>query len=106
MTPAQWRQMLRVHLDGGFYLSQPAFKVMKEQRYGRFLSIASSGGMFGQRLEAQYAAAKMCHVGLSNIIALEGADLGIRSNTVLRNSFSRMVSETVTDSKALEESGL
>src|SRR5204863_7339072 len=26
MTPSQWRQMLKVHLDGGFHLSQPAFK--------------------------------------------------------------------------------
>jgi NAD(P)-dependent dehydrogenase (short-subunit alcohol dehydrogenase family) len=106
ITPTQWRQMLRVHLDGGFYLSQPAFKVMKTQGYGRFVFITSSGGLFGQHLEAHYASAKMGLVGLSNIIALEGADHGIRSNTVLPTGFSRMVSETFTDSKALEESGL
>src|ERR1700722_1555058 len=64
MTPAQWRQMLAVHLDGGFYLSQPAFKVMKKQGYGRFVFISSSGGLFGQHLEAHYAAAKTGLVGL------------------------------------------
>jgi NAD(P)-dependent dehydrogenase (short-subunit alcohol dehydrogenase family) len=106
MTPIQWRQMLSVHLDGGFYLSQPAFRVMKRQGYGRFVFISSSGGLFGQHLEAHYAAAKAGLVGLSNIIALEGADHGIRSNTVLPFGFSRMVTETVGDSKALEESGL
>jgi NAD(P)-dependent dehydrogenase (short-subunit alcohol dehydrogenase family) len=106
ITANQWRQMLNVHLDGGFYLSQPAFKVMKRQGYGRFVFISSSGGLFGQHLEAHYAAAKAGLVGLSNIIALEGADHGICSNTVLPFGFSRMVTETVGDSKALEESGL
>jgi NAD(P)-dependent dehydrogenase (short-subunit alcohol dehydrogenase family) len=105
MEPSQWRHMLAVHLDGGFYLSQPAFKVMKKQRYGRFVFISSSGGMFGQHLEAHYAAAKTGLVGLSNIIALEGADHGILSNTVLPFGFSRMVTETV-DSDTLENLGL
>ena len=55
--------MLSVHLDGGFYLSQPAYKVMKKQRYGRFVFISSSGGMFGQPMEAHYGAAKAGLVG-------------------------------------------
>lgn len=105
MAPTQWRQMLAVHLDGGFHLSQPAFKVMKNQGYGRFVFISSSGGVFGQHLEAHYGAAKTGLVGLSNVIALEGADHGIVSNTVLPFGFSRMVTETV-DSKTLEETGL
>ncbi len=105
LTPAKWRQMLAVHLDGGFYLSQPAFKVMKKQGYGRFVFISSSGGMFGQHFEAHYGAAKAGLVGLSNVIALEGTDHGIASNTVLPFGFSRMVTETV-DSKTLEETGL
>ncbi|MDT5077182.1 MAG: hypothetical protein QOJ80_1819 [Mycobacterium sp.] len=105
MTPSQWRQMLAVHLDGGFYLSQPAFKVMKKQGYGRLVFISSSGGMFGQHLEAHYGAAKAGLVGLSNVLALEGADHGIRSNTVLPFGFSRMVSETV-DTDTLEALGL
>ncbi|OBA82042.1 short-chain dehydrogenase [Mycobacterium sp. 1164966.3] len=105
MSAQQWRQMLSVHLDGGFYLSQAAYRVMKRQRYGRFVFISSSGGMFGQPLEAHYAAAKAGLVGLSNVIAIEGADHGILSNTVLPFGFSRMVTETVGDPKALEEIG-
>jgi NAD(P)-dependent dehydrogenase (short-subunit alcohol dehydrogenase family) len=105
MTPAQWRQMLAVHLDGAFYVSQPSFKVMKEQGYGRFVFISSSGGMFGQHLEAHYGAAKCGIVGLSNVIALEGADHGILSNAVLPFGFSRMVTETV-DPDTLKSLGL
>ena len=39
--------------------------------------------MFGQPLEAHYAAAKAGLVGLTNVIAIEGAEHGIRANTVL-----------------------
>ncbi|CAJ1586954.1 SDR family NAD(P)-dependent oxidoreductase [[Mycobacterium] wendilense] len=105
LSARDWRQMLRVHLDGGFYLSQPAFQVMAEQRYGRFVFISSSAGNFGQPMEAHYAAAKTGLIGLSNVIAMEGAAHGILSNTVLPTGFSRMVTETVGDEKFLAESG-
>jgi len=105
LTADDWRRMLRVHLDGGFYLAQPAYRVMKSQGYGRFVFIASSAGMFGQHLEAHYAAAKTGLVGLTNVIALEGEPHGILANTVLPFGISRMVTETLGDPKALEESG-
>ncbi|MFL6082751.1 MAG: SDR family NAD(P)-dependent oxidoreductase [Mycobacterium sp.] len=105
LTADDWRRMLRVHLDGGFYLAQPAYRVMKSQGYGRFVFIASSAGMFGQHLEAHYAAAKAGLVGLTNVIALEGAPHGILANTVLPFGLSRMVTETLGDPKRLEESG-
>jgi NAD(P)-dependent dehydrogenase (short-subunit alcohol dehydrogenase family) len=105
LSAQDWRRMLGVHLDGGFYVSQPAYRVMKSQGYGRFVFIVSSAGMFGQPLEAHYAAAKAGLVGLTNVIAIEGAEHGIRANTVLPFGFSRMVTETVGDPKALEETG-
>lgn len=105
LTAEDWRRMLSVHLDGGFYLSQPAYRVMKRQGYGRFVFIASSAGMFGQHLEAHYAAAKAGLVGLTNVIALEGAPHGILANTVLPFGVSRMVTETLGDPKVLEDNG-
>lgn len=105
LSQDDWRRMLSVHLDGGFYLSQPAYREMKAAGYGRFVFISSSGGMFGQPLEAHYAAAKAGLVGLANVIAIEGAAHGILANTVLPFGFSRMVTETVGDPKALEETG-
>ena len=95
--------MLSVHLDGGFYLSQPAFRVMKSQGYGRFVFIVSSAGLFGQPEAAHYAAAKAGLVGLANVIAIEGAQHGILANTVLPFGYSRMVTETVGDRDQLAE---
>ena len=64
LSADDWRRMLNVHLDGSFYVSQPAFRVMKAQHYGRFVFISSSAGIFGQPLAAHYAAAKAGLVGL------------------------------------------
>ena len=90
-----WRRMLNVHLDGSFHLSQPAFRVMKSQGYGRFVFTASSAGLFGQPHSAHYAAAKAGLVGLANVIAIEGAAHGILANTVLPFAATRMLTETV-----------
>ena len=56
-------------------------------------------------MEAHYAAAKTGLIGLSNVLAIEGAAHGINANTVLPTGFSRMVTETVGDEKFLAESG-
>jgi len=95
LTPDDWRRMLRVHLDGGFYLAQPAYRIMKAQGYGRFVFIASSAGAFGQPNSAHYGAAKAGLIGLTNVIAIEGAEHGILANTVLPFGYTRMVSETI-----------
>jgi NAD(P)-dependent dehydrogenase (short-subunit alcohol dehydrogenase family) len=105
LSADQWRRMLSVHLDGGFYLGQAAFRVMKAQGYGRFVFIVSSAGLFGQPLDAHYSAAKAGLFGLSNVIAIEGAPHGILANTVLPFGSSRMVTDTVEDPKFLEQSG-
>ena len=105
LSVSDWRHMLRVHLDGGFHLSQPAFRAMKAGDGGRFVFISSSAGVFGQPMEAHYAAAKTGLIGLMNVIAIEGEAHGIFANAVLPTGFSRMVTETVGDEKFLAESG-
>jgi len=97
LSASDWRRMIDVHLHGGFFLAQAAFKVMKRHTYGRFVLIASSAGLFGQPASAHYAAAKAGLVGLANVIAIEGAEHGILANTVLPFGYTRMVTETIGD---------
>jgi NAD(P)-dependent dehydrogenase (short-subunit alcohol dehydrogenase family) len=103
LSPEDWRRMLRVHLDGAFHVSQPAFRVMQSQGYGRFVFIASSAGLFGQPEAAHYAAAKAGTLGLANVIAIEGAAHGVLANCVLPFGYSRMVSESVGEFAELPE---
>ena len=98
--------VLDVHLKGAFYVSQPAFKVMKENNYGRFVFTASNAtfGNFGQ---TNYAAAKMGLVGLSNTIAVEGARNGILSNVIMPVAKTRMTEELLGDfAKVLDPEGV
>jgi NAD(P)-dependent dehydrogenase (short-subunit alcohol dehydrogenase family) len=94
LTPEDWQRMRRVHLDGAFYLAQPAYRVMKAQGYGRFVMVTSSAGLFGQHLAAHYSAAKAGVFGLTNVLAAEGAPHGIIANAVLPFGQSRMIWET------------
>jgi NAD(P)-dependent dehydrogenase (short-subunit alcohol dehydrogenase family) len=96
-----WQRMLNVHLDGSFHVSRAAFRVMKSQGYGRFVFITSSAGLFGQPEASHYAAAKAGIVGLTNVIAIEGAACGILANSVLPFGYSRMVTETVGERERL-----
>jgi NAD(P)-dependent dehydrogenase (short-subunit alcohol dehydrogenase family) len=102
LTSDEWQRMVRVHLDGAFNLSQPAYRHMKANGGGRFVFIASSAGLFGQPNSAHYAAAKAGIVGLANVIAIEGAEHGILANCVLPFGYSRMVFETVGNREQLE----
>jgi len=89
--------VLDVHLKGAFYVSQPAFKVMKENGYGRFVFTASNAGVFGNFGQTNYGAAKMGLVGLSNIIAIEGEKAGIKSNVICPVAATRMTMELLGD---------
>ena len=88
--------VLDVHLKGAFYVSQPAFAVMKENGYGRFVFTASNAtfGNFGQ---ANYAAAKAGLIGLSNVLAVEGARSNILSNVIMPVALTRMTEELLGD---------
>jgi NAD(P)-dependent dehydrogenase (short-subunit alcohol dehydrogenase family) len=82
LEPADLEIVLDVHLKGAFYVSQPAFRAMKDQNYGRFLFTASAAGIFGNFGQTNYGAAKMGLVGLSNVLAVEGAKSNIKSNVI------------------------
>jgi NAD(P)-dependent dehydrogenase (short-subunit alcohol dehydrogenase family) len=89
--------VLDVHLKGAFYVSQPAFKVMKENGYGRFVFTSSNSGVFGNFGQSNYGAAKMGLVGLSNVIAVEGAKAGILSNVLMPVAATRMTEDLLGD---------
>ncbi|MEE3327416.1 MAG: SDR family oxidoreductase [Myxococcota bacterium] len=90
MSEEEMNSVLDVHLRGAFYVSQPAFRAMKENNYGRFVFTASAAGVFGNFGQANYGAAKMGLVGLSNVLSQEGVKNDIKSNVIAPIALTRM----------------
>lgn len=88
-----FRAVVDVHLLGAFHVSRPAFEVMKEKGYGRFVFTSSASGLFGNFGQANYGAAKMGLVGLMNVVAIEGAKYNILSNAIAPVARTRMTAD-------------
>jgi NAD(P)-dependent dehydrogenase (short-subunit alcohol dehydrogenase family) len=82
MTHDLLQPVLDVHLNGAFYVSRPAFEIMRAKGYGRIVSTTSTAGLFGNFGQTNYGAAKMGLVGFTRVLALEGRKYGIQSNLV------------------------
>ncbi len=85
--------VIDVHLNGAFHVTQPAFRVMKDQGYGRLIFTSSSSGLFGNFGQANYGAAKMGLVGLMNVVAIEGAKYNIMANAIAPVARTRMTED-------------
>ncbi len=93
MTPDLIDPVLDVHLRGAFNVTGPAWKLMREQGYGRIVSTSSAAGVFGNFGQANYGAAKMGLVGFTNVLAVEGAKFNIRANAIAPLAYTRMTED-------------
>jgi NAD(P)-dependent dehydrogenase (short-subunit alcohol dehydrogenase family) len=89
--------VIDVHLKGAFYVSQPAFRLMREQGYGRIISTSSASGLFGNFGQANYGAAKAGLAGLTRVLAIEGAGHGIKANAIAPIAATRMTEDLLGD---------
>jgi NAD(P)-dependent dehydrogenase (short-subunit alcohol dehydrogenase family) len=90
MTYDDFEAVLDVHLRGAFHVVRPAFPLMCDAGYGRIVLTSSIGGLYGNPEVANYAVAKAGIVGLSNVVALEGAAEGVKSNVIVPAAVTRM----------------
>jgi NAD(P)-dependent dehydrogenase (short-subunit alcohol dehydrogenase family) len=89
--------VIDVHLKGALNVTQPAFALMREQRYGRIINTSSASGLFGNFGQANYGAAKAGLAGLTRVLAIEGADHGIKVNAIAPIASTRMTQDVLGD---------
>ncbi|UCD09537.1 MAG: SDR family oxidoreductase [Dehalococcoidales bacterium] len=81
-TVEDWKNLLRIDLDGPWYWIREVWDSMVEQNWGRIVNISSIAGVQGGFGQANYSAAKAGVIALAKTAALEGARAGIVANTV------------------------
>lgn len=78
----KFEQLIRIMLIGPFIATKKVFPIMKEQKFGRIINMASINGLVGFAGKAAYNSAKHGVIGLTKVAALEGATHGITVNAL------------------------
>ena len=100
MTEGEWNSVIAVHLKGTFTVTKYASQVMREQGWGRIIPITSVAGLWGNRGQANYAAAKDGVAGFARSIARDVTSYGITVNCISPGADTRMMAAVAKSPKS------
>jgi 3-hydroxybutyrate dehydrogenase len=78
----KWDQIIAINLSSAFHATRAAVPIMKAQKRGRIVNIASAHGLVASPFKSAYVAAKHGILGLTKTVALEVAESGITCNAI------------------------
>jgi len=91
MSDEDWDKVIEVHLRGAYNVSRASVELFRDQQEGSYVHFTSTSGLIGNIGQANYAAAKLGVMGLSRILAMEGAMKNVRSNIIAPFAWTRMI---------------
>jgi len=80
--PDKWDAIISLNLSAAFHAIRAVFAGMKERNFGRIINIASAHGLVASPLKAACVAAKHGIIGLTKVVALEGAEARVTCNAI------------------------
>jgi 3-hydroxybutyrate dehydrogenase len=81
--PAEkWDAILALNLSAAFHTIKAALPRMKAEGFGRIINVASAHALVASPFKSAYVAAKHGVLGLTKVVALEGAEHGITANAI------------------------
>lgn len=82
MSDEAWRRMLAVHVDGTFFCTREALRLMSRRNRGAIVNISSVAALMGLEAAPHYSAAKGAILSFTRAVAREVASRGIRVNAI------------------------
>lgn len=82
LSDEEWHQMISVHLNGTFFCTREALKLMAVRNRGSIINMSSVAGLNGIPIASHYGAAKGGILGFTRSVALEVASRNIRVNAI------------------------
>jgi 3-oxoacyl-[acyl-carrier protein] reductase len=82
LSDEAWHRMIGVHLNGTFYCTREALKLMSRQNSGAIVNLSSVAALMGLETVPHYSAAKGGILAFTRAVAREVASRGIRVNAI------------------------
>ena len=82
MTDEAWHRMIAVHLDGTFFCTREALKLMSRVNRGTIINLSSVAALSGLDTVPHYSAAKGGILSFTRAVAREVGSRGIRVNAI------------------------
>lgn len=83
LTPADWRRVMGVNLDGPFWMSRAALSLMQAQGSGHIVNIASTAAKRAWANASAYHASKWGLLGLSHALHVEARAYGVKVTAIV-----------------------
>ena len=105
MTDEEWLNMISIHLNGTFFCTREALKIMSEVNKGSIINMGSVLGTTGGPSSPHYSAAKAAILGFTRATARELASRNIRVNAIAPGYIDTDMTSSLGDVKKIVKSG-
>ena len=97
MSDETWHRMIAVHLDGTFFCTREALRLMSRRDQGVIINLSSVAGLTGLENVPHYSAAKAGILGFTRAVAREVGSRKIRVNAICPGFIDTPMTQPMSD---------